>query len=130
MRQGATAGALEADAQMLGLIGIGTVLETLDDGTTTWLTNTFTEATTVETEPGSDEMVPLKSVQELCFSGSDGLARWMRWLAFCVETSCGDFFAVAFAEAKRLQTKASPTSSPKAASGSPNTSSRTGTFTA
>jgi hypothetical protein len=130
----ASKGVLDLDVQMIGMLGIGSMLEQLDDDTSNWLTNTFAAVTYVEREAGGGDMVLLKDVQELVFRGSDGLARWARWLAFCIEASCGDFFVEAFAEAKKLlpqQTaKASTATATTPASASLSTSSSSGNFTA
>lgn len=133
VREGAQAG-VDADLQVAGIIAMGAVLETLDDATVEWLTQTFGKVTEIETEAGSDEWVEPRHVSELVFGGGHGAARWLRWMSFCLEVSCADFFAAASAEFKRLKSKAGAKAKATVpevmASPSPTTSSRTGTFTA
>jgi hypothetical protein len=136
MREGMSSGTLSSELEVLALIGVGAVLEQLTEDTAKWLTKTFAAVTLVEAEAGGGEMLELKDVQELAFRGPEGLARWLRWLTFCVETSCGDFFAAAFADLKRLKPVKAPTTTataapnPSTASGSPSTSQRSGSITA
>ena len=112
-------------------------LEKLDDATIEWLTQTFIKVTEVEREAGADEWLNPKDVSELGFGGGDGLARWFRWMAFCLDMTCSDFFVAAFSEFKKRQTgKATTTASngtaaaPGTPSPSPSTSRTSGTFTA
>lgn len=136
LREGGSAG-LEAHVQVAGLIAAGSILERLDDATLDWLTGVFAKATSVESQPGSGVWLSPKDVHDLVFGGGDGLARWFRWLVFCLDLTCSDFFAAAFAEFQKLQTKAtgsvssaSQTRSPSnGASPSPSTSPMPGTFT-
>jgi len=99
------------------LLAAGAVMERIDDETLDWLTDTFVRVTRIEREAGSEEWLSPKDVSELAFGGGQGLERWRRWLFFCVEMSCGDFFAGALAEASRRQAQAkaslSPTTSPR-----------------
>jgi hypothetical protein len=99
------------------LVAAGAVMERLSDETLDWLTDTFARVTRVEREAGSEEWLKPSDVSELAFGGGQGLERWRRWLFFCVEMSCGDFFAGALAEAGRRQAQAkanlSPTTSPR-----------------
>jgi hypothetical protein len=130
-------GAVDREIAVAGIMASGAILERLDDATIEWLTQTFLKVTRIEREAGSEDWLLPKDVQDLVFGGGPGLARWLRWMSFCLDMSCADFFAAAFAEARRLQTKASkqtdlihkPPVSPSP-SPSPSTSSRTGTFTA
>lgn len=78
----------------------GAVLERLDDATIEWLTATFQRQTMIERDANGDDYVPLREVEALVFSGGTGLSRWYRWMRQCLELTCGDFFATAFAELK------------------------------
>lgn len=137
VREGASG--IDKDVQVAGLMATGAILERLDDGTLDWLTQTFYKQTTVETEPGSETFIPMRDVSELVFGGGDGLARWMRWLSFCLEMTCADFFRAAFAEFQRMQTTAKagtskamstkPNGVSSGATPSPDISSRAGNFT-
>jgi hypothetical protein len=82
------------------VLALGAVLQRIDESTTEWLTDTFMKVTRIEKEPGTEEWIPLSQVPDLVFGGGAGLRRWFRWIAFCVEMSCGDFFAGALAEAE------------------------------
>ena len=132
VREGGNATNLSRDVQAAGLVAMGSILEKLDDATIEWLTQTFAKVTRIEREPGSDDWLPQKDVNEHVFGGGDGLARWLRWMTFCLEITCADFFRAAFAEFSRLQrgpVKADP-ASPNGASASPMGSSKPGIFTA
>ncbi len=138
IKDGAAAG-IDKDVQIAGMMAGGALLERLDEATVEWLTQTFVKATQIEREPGSDEWLSPKDVSEFVFGGSDGLARWLRWMAFCLDMTCSDFFAVAFTEfQKRMKATGmtttgngvAPTMEGAAASPSPSTSKMHGTFTA
>jgi hypothetical protein len=132
VRQGAGSGG-DADVQVAGMVAMGSVLEKLDDSTIEFLTTTFMRKTFIEREAGTEQFLNPKEVSELVFSGGVGLARWFRWMSFCLEITCADFFAAAFAELTKLRskaTKATTTFDPVTASPSPTTSARSGTFTA
>ena len=60
-----------------------------------WLTTKFAPMTEIEEQNGSGTFVRLNIGQQqaLYFSGSEGMARWIRWLSFCIEVNCGGFFA-------------------------------------
>jgi hypothetical protein len=127
---------LDREAQIAGIIATGAVLERLDDATLEWLTQTFSKATLIERDPGTEQWLAPKDVVDLAFGGGEGLARWLKWIAFCLEITCADFFRAAFAEFMRIQAKAKvPLSSPTSPSAngaqtrSPNTSETPGTFT-
>jgi hypothetical protein len=110
-------GASGADANM-DVTALGALLQRLSDQDTEWLTDTFSRVTRIEREPGSEDWIPPSQVPDLVFGGGAGLKRWFRWLVFCVEMSCGDFFAGALAEAAERQARMaaksslSPTTSP------------------
>lgn len=140
VREGA--GSVDKDVQVAGLIATGAILERLDDATIEWLTQTFAKATMIETEAGTETWIPSRDVSELAFGGGEGLARWIRWMTFCLEMTCADFFRAAFAEFARIQgvTTKATSSSPKTngmssnspspgASPSQTTSPRPGSFT-
>ena len=96
----------------LELVGAGSVLERLGEADVDWLTQTFMKVTEVENEAGSEVWVNPKEVEDLVFGGGAGLERWRRWLMFCIEMSCGDFFAGASAQAGALQKGAAKRTSP------------------
>jgi hypothetical protein len=127
-----TAGAALKDAGMAGgeansdIVALGAVMAKLDDETLDWLTDTFSKVTRIEKEPGSDDWIAPNLIQDMVFGGGEGLRRWFRWLAFCVEMSCGDFFAGLLAEAARVRQAAAQ----KSPNPSPGTSSRSGFSTA
>jgi hypothetical protein len=120
---------LEIQVAMVG--AIGAVFEKLDEPTLEWITTTFMKQTLVERESGTEEFIPLKEVEALVFGGGAGLKRWARWLRFSVEMTCGDFFADAFASLREKTAKGQtvPLTTTKAASASPTTSPRSGSFT-
>jgi hypothetical protein len=128
---------LDGDVVAAGGVAMGAILERLDDQTVEWLTQTFLKQTLVESEAGTEAWLSPKDVSELVFGGGDGLARWFRWMTFCLEMTCADFFAAAFSEFRRLAAKAkgpttgapSPTSTNGSASRSPHTSPNPGIFT-
>jgi hypothetical protein len=87
-----------------------------------WLTDKFIDTTEVERNPDGgveDDFMPLRQAQDFLFVG-DGMGRWFRWLAFCIEVNCSGFFAELQRQAPLLKTKmsGSPT---KTASQSPST---------
>ena len=134
VREGAAAG-VDKDVQIAGMMAGGAILERLDEQTVEWLTQTFIKVTQVEREAGADEWLSPKDVSELVFGGGDGLARWLRWMAFCLDMTCSDFFAAAFSEFKARTGKAQKIANGAAAhpsmpSPSPTTSRTPGTFTA
>jgi hypothetical protein len=138
VREAGAAG-VDRDVMVAAVMAGGSVLERLDDQTLEWLTQTFIKVTQVETAPGSETWVTPREMPDFVFGGGEGLARWFRWLAFCLDMTCSDFFAVAFSEIRRLQTKAgvnlsgssaSPIPSPQnGARPSPSTSTTPGIFT-
>jgi hypothetical protein len=136
IKESVASAGLDHDVLVAGGVAMGAVLERLDDATIEWLTQTFTKQTQVETEPGSDTWLSPKDVSELVFGGGDGLARWLRWMSFCLEMTCADFFRVAFSEVVRLQARGKAVTGPStsvgattAASPSPSTSPNPGIFT-
>lgn len=129
---------LDANVEVAGALAFGGIIKRLDQNTVEWLTSTFLTVTLVESEPGNEQWVPAKSVEELLFGGSAGQGRWFRWISFCLENACGDFFAAAFARFSRARASVSMMGSktrldpahPNGASPSPSTSSSPGGFTA
>lgn len=122
----------ELDLQVAAIVAGGAVLEQLDDATVEWLTQTFMRQTLIEREAGTEDFAPLKDVEALVFAGGAGLRRWWRWIRFCVEMTCGDFFADAIVSLRRrVEMPAATTPAPTTmASTSPSTSTRSGSFTA
>lgn len=100
------------DAQAADLITIGAVMERLDQPTIDLMTREFVRVTAVETVAGSQTWIKPDDVQDLVFAGGPGLARWMRWLAFCLEMSCGDFFEELRALSKARSAAKTPSASP------------------
>lgn len=132
VREAASAGG-NTEVQVAGAMAMGAVLEKLDEPTVEFLTTTFMRVTLIEREPGTEDWMNPKEISDLVFSGGQGLARWFRWLSFCLEITCSDFFSAAFAELTKLRSKASTATTkfdPVTASPSPTTSPRNGTFTA
>lgn len=109
IREGADA--VDKDVQIAGLIATGAVLEKLDDQTVEWLTQTFLKVTMIENEAGSETWINPKDVSNFAFGGGPGLARWLRWMSFCLEITCADFFRAALAEFTRLHTTTKKSSS-------------------
>lgn len=130
IRETAKPGIGKEDVEVAIITASGAVLERLDDQTIDWLTQTFMRQTLVETDPGTEQFIPLAKVEVLVFGGGPGLARWYRWMRFCLEITCGDFFGAAFAELKQKgAAKEAPiTTAPENVS--PITSRRSGSFTA
>jgi hypothetical protein len=116
------------ELEAAGARALGTMLALLDDETIEFLTATFMPKTRIEREPGSSTWVMLPEVEALVFAGGPGNARWLRWLAFCLEITCRDFFVAAFAAFQK--TTALVKAKGEVATPSPSTSPRSGTFTA
>jgi hypothetical protein len=89
-----------------------------------WFHGKFLPSTQVESAPGSDEFTPMKMQEDIFFAGQ-GMGRWLRWLAFCVEVNCSAFFV----ESRLLGPKLRATYMPKKASPSPSTSEASGSST-
>jgi hypothetical protein len=105
------------------IVAAGAVLERIDDATLQFLTSVFCKVTSIETDAGSQIWMKPNEIPDLVFGGGPGLKRWMRWLRFCIEMSCGDFFAelrAAQKAATRTQ-KAATRTQTASASPSPST---------
>lgn len=93
------------------VVALGGFLERLKEADLEWLTDAFYKVTKVEKEVGGGEFVNVAQIHDLVFGGGVGMVRWFKWLAFCVELTCGAFFAEARSEVAKRQTatkKASP----------------------
>lgn len=97
------------------VVALGGFLTRLKEADLEWLTEVFYKVTRIERNPGEADFVSPSQFPDLVFGGGKGLTRWFKWLAFCVEMNCGDFFAEARAEIAKRQAatkaKASPSQS-------------------
>lgn len=118
------AGAAGSDTNV-ELVAIGGVLQRLTEADVEWFTATFQAVTKIERTPGEEDFVQPNAFPDLVFGGGEGLTRWFKWMAFCLELNVGPFIAAAKAEGAARQAAAI-----KRASQSPNTSTTHGGSTA
>jgi hypothetical protein len=94
-----------ATVESIEAVGLGALLEGIDTSVTDWLEATFSKVTYIEREAGSEDWAHPTEFPDLVWGGSDGSARWIRWLIFCLDTSCSPFFYAAWSELKARQTR-------------------------
>ena len=123
IRQATSSGAHPA---LLDVTSLGYILEELaQTGQLEELTTRFLPTTQVETSPGTDEFMPLAQLQDLLFAG-EGMGRWLRWLAFCLEVHTASFFAESRQLGPQLKAKYMPTKASPSQTSSPSTGSSIG----